>query len=187
MSAPAEHGHSLGGAPRPVWKRAAPTYVGLFVLSALVFGGFQGAWSGSVVHGLVRGSVFGLLVSAVLGTAVVVGQRGNAGSWSPRRHLTVTVRDDPSVARRRVLAAFDQLRAQVTVDEPARLSARTGFGWKTWGVRVDVGFTVERTRTSVDVRVRPRVPTTLIDYGAAHHALDTVTSHLTSREVPPAR
>lgn len=179
------HGPPLAASSRPRWLRATLTYVGLFVSTAVVFGGFEAAQTGSITHGLLRGLFFGLAMSTILGTAVVVGQRENTGSWSPRRHATVVVPDGLDLARHQALVALGELRARVSVDEPTQLSARTGFSWKTWGTRIDLAFATDRGATTVDIRIRPRVPTTLVDYGAAHRTLQVLTYFLTPREAAP--
>lgn len=161
--------------------RSALTYLAVFGSCGVVFGLVRTVATGSLQRGLIAGVVFGAIMAVTLGTLERVGQRGNTGSWSPRRDTTIDVPADLTVARRQTHVALGQLRAWVVRDEPRRITARTGISWKTWGLVLDVGFDEQPgpDPTRVRVRVRPRLPTTLIDYGAAHRAVAAFEYYLT--------
>ena len=178
--------------------RAIKTYGLVFLGTGVPFGVLMGAlftllFELSPVEGLLTGlaigAVFGAAMAAVLGTAQVVGDRGapRGTSLSPRQTREVPVADGPELADR-IVAALRSLPAEVTaVDVPAgRYVARRGVSWKSWGEDVVVQLTGDPAHPVATVSSRPRLGTTLIDYGRGRRNVEHVVGALpTAQGVQP--
>ena len=184
--------------------RALKVYGSVFLASALpvavllglglggLFEGFAigGGFGEALGTGAVGGLVFGILMSAVLGTMQLLGSRGTprGGSLSPRQERSVPVRGGPDLPDR-IVGALRSLPAEVTGADPrsGRFTARRGTSWKSWGEDVVVQLSGDPDRPSATVSSRPRVPTTLIDYGRGRRNVEHVVGRLTSQSPPGER
>jgi hypothetical protein len=69
----------------------------------------------------------------------------------------------------------------VTVaDASGRYEATTRVSWKTWGERVTVQLSGDPVAPEACVTSRPRISTTLIDYGKGRSNVETVVRALRS-------
>ena len=138
-----------------------------------------------LLTGLAMGLVFGAVMAAVLGTAQLAGNRGapRGASLSPRQSREVPVVNGPDLADR-IVAALRSLPAEVTaVDVPAgRYVARRGVSWKSWGEDVVVQLSGDPAHPVATVSSRPRLGTTLIDYGRGRRNVEHVVGALPSAQ-----
>ena len=172
--------------------RAVKIYATLFLATAVPFGLLMGAGLGALFSGfgiddsglrtgVIGGSVFGLVMAAILGTLQLTGNRGvpRGTSLTPRQQREVPVANGPDLADR-IVEALRSLPANiVSVDVPAgRYTARRGTSWKSWGEEVVVQLAGDPARPTATVTSRPRVATTLIDYGRGRRNVEHVVDRL---------
>lgn len=150
---------------------------------AAVYGLFLGDAGGGFVSGLALGALFGALMSAILGTAQLLGTRGTppGESLRPRQERQVPVAAGPELGDR-VVAALRALPAELTaVDVPAgRYSARTSWSWKSFGEDVVVQLSGDPAAPVALVSSVPVVRTTLVDYGKGRRNVEHVVRALTA-------
>ena len=177
--------------------RVVKVYGGLFLATGVPFGLFMGlalgalyavadlgdGFSEGLLVGLVGGGLFGLLMALTLGTMQLLGFRDapRGLSLSPRQTREVPVANGPDLADR-VVSALRSLPAEVTaVDVPAgRYVARRGTSWKSWGEDIVVQLSGDPTQPVATVSSRPRLGTTLIDYGRGRRNVDHVVAALSA-------
>ena len=175
--------------------RVIKVYGGLFLATGVPFGLFMGMVLGALygvadlgegfpeglVVGAAAGVVFGLLMALTLGTMQLLGFRDapKGLSLSPRQTREIPVANGPDLADR-VVAALRSLPAEVTtVDVPAgRYVARRGVSWKSWGEDVVVQLSGDPAHPVATVSSRPRLATTLIDYGRGRRNVEHVVAAL---------
>ena len=178
--------------------RVIKTYGLVFLGTGVPFGVLMGLFfsvlfdlssTEGLFAGLAMGVVFGAAMALVLGTTQLVGNRGapRGASLSPRQTREVPVADGPDLADR-IVAALRSLPAEVTaVDVPAgRYVARRGVSWKSWGEDVVVQLSGDPAHPLATVSSRPRLATTLIDYGRGRRNVEHVVAALpTAQQVQP--
>ena len=156
------------------------------VTSAALFGvgDIGGGFAEGLLTGLVAGVVFGVLMALVLGTMQVVGFRNapRGASLSPKQARDVAVVTGPDLADR-ILSALRTLPAEVTgADVPAgRYAARTRRTWTGWGEEVVVQLTGDPARPVATIASRPRLRTTMVDYGKGRRNVEHVVRALDAR------
>ena len=158
--------------------------MGLFFAALFDLSGLE-----ALLIGLAMGVFFGAVMALVLGTAQLAGNRGapRGASLSPRQSRDVPIVNGPDLADR-IVAALRSLPAEVTaVDVPAgRYVARRGVSWKSWGEVVVVQLTGDPAHPVATVSSRPRLGTTLIDYGRGRRNVEHVVGALpTAQGVQP--
>ena len=170
--------------------RVIKTYGLVFVGAGVLFGVLMGLLFAvmfdlspveGLLTGLAMGAVFGAVMSLVLGTVQLAGSRGapRGASLSPRQSREVPVANGPDLADR-IVTALRSLPAEVTTaDVPAgRYVARRGVSWKSWGEDVVVQLSGDPAHPLATVSSRPRLATTLIDYGRGRRNVEHVVSAL---------
>jgi hypothetical protein len=156
----------------------------LFLLTFLImgagFGLFQGLLEHSVRVGVVRGVTFGALVALIDVVVTARRTRGRAGNITPRQDLEVMIAVPLAVAVRRVVTAMYALSAKkITVSE-TRVTARTAASRWSWGERLAVDLVSSGgMKTAVKISSRPRVRTTVVDYGHGRQVVDSLARSLT--------
>jgi hypothetical protein len=122
--------------------------------------------------------IFGTVMAALLGTLAVWRQRGQDGTLSPRQTATVLVPSADAVGER-VRAALASLPARVLADDGrGRLQARTRVTWRSWGEHITVTIDDASPTTRVMIASRPRLASTVVDYGKAHENIDHLVAGL---------
>lgn len=177
----------IGPDDRASWTtgRAVLLYLTVLVAAGVPFGLVAGLLFGWL-RGLIEGLVFGLLFSAGIGTMALHAQRSSNRRQAPRQsgrlHLLGTVDE----LRGHALEVLRALPARkVHVDEPNRVTGRTGTTWRSWGELLSIELEPAAAGTSVVVRSRPRVRTTLVDYGKGRRNVEALTTHLQTLTQPP--
>ncbi|OAA23230.1 hypothetical protein UG55_103918 [Frankia sp. EI5c] len=152
--------------------RAARLYLRLMVGLGTPFGVLVGLYTWNAAAGLIMGLSFGALMAATVGTLTLRGHRGLGGALSPRVCEVLQVPAESVVIRRRALDALRALQAEIvavdvsdSVDVPDSVVGRTRVSWRSWGERITVELRPVESITRVTIRSRPRVRTTLVDYG----------------------
>jgi hypothetical protein len=169
------------------WLR---TYALIFVATGVPFGLIVGLASVVFVGSqavlwpaIVAGAGFGGVMAGVLGSLDALSYRGAppGAPRGPRQSATVLVRPGSDLSER-VRAALASLPAAVTVadDASGRYEATTRVSWKTWGERVTVQLSGDPAAPEACVTSRPRISTTLIDYGKGRSNVETVVRALRS-------
>jgi hypothetical protein len=161
---------------------AASTGLLLGVLLGALFrvfdiGSYGEGFAGGVIVGVVGGAAFSL----VLGTMQLFGFRGapRGLSLSPEQTREIPVANSPDLSDR-IETVLRSLPAEITaVDVPAgRYAARRGVSWKSWGEDVVVQLSGDPAHPVATVSSRPRLSTTLIDYGRGRRNVEHVVSAL---------
>lgn len=121
-------------------------------------------------HGLVIGLLFGLFMSVVPGSLHIVLAR-REGQHDPNQvnhELCIVVPFHFEVVQARCESALSTLRTRVRVcsRDADRITAKTGCSWRSFGERIEMRVVRQGgERTEVCVSSRPRLRTTLMDYG----------------------
>ena len=154
-----------------------------------ITGAVLGTVSGSGIqpaHGAIGGVAVGLLAAVLVGAAMA--------AVAVPLHFSMT--DDPNVrhqrrlvinasqaeARRMCIGAIRSVpNACVPHDmsEESRIAAKTGTTWRSWGDSITCDISANKTHEqTVVVRSRPRLRTTVVDYGSNLDNVERVVSYL---------
>lgn len=159
--------------------KAVRLYLLLLVGTGVPFGVITGLLWWSAAKGMVGGVLFGVVMSVLLGTLAPATRGGRGGSVSPRQERRLRVEAEPAQVHRCAAWALDGLPATLSSPtEPHRVEAVTGTSWNSWGDHVSVELRPDGNATEVVVRSRPRVATTLVDFGRGRKNVDSVVEGL---------
>lgn len=136
------------------------------ILSALV----QWLTLGGFVAAVILGCVFGLFMTAFCVGLTAWRLRGRGGDPSPKQSARLELPAPVDTVRPHALAALQALPAK-RIDAD-RLTARTKITWWSWGEVVSVQLTAAGEHTVATVSSRPRIRTTLVDYGRGRDAVE---------------
>ena len=175
-------------------------YVSIFLRTGVPFGIFMGLfallravpsqpWSEALGRAglvcLLGGAFFGVTMSLTLGTMglALCGHRGPAGLAVLQRRV-VEVHGDRQMVVQRVLTALAALpRAQQpTLDASWNLAeVKVGWSWKSWGEVVSARVESDASETHrVYVESRPRLGTTVVDYGKGASNVEAVVAAISA-------
>lgn len=129
------------------------------------------------------GALFGGFMSVTLGTVALRSTRSmGPGSLTVRQLRTVELLGDRSDVLRRVAEAVGSVprihavRADATA---GRVEAQTGWSWKSFGERITASTEQVSPGTHrVVIESRPRLRTTIVDYGANAANADAIAKAL---------
>jgi hypothetical protein len=141
---------------------------------------------------MIVGVVFGLLISSVFGTLQVrsmQGKKRDDGSYAVHQTREVEIDlsfDEASVLARASLRDIHGLKIlresglTVTPEEAyGTIDARTGLNWETAGEKIGLRITrVDDNTSRIRIESRPRLSTTLIDYGRNLHNVNMISRYL---------
>ncbi|MGY1619277.1 hypothetical protein ACI797_21260 [Geodermatophilus sp. SYSU D00691] len=164
------------------------TYARLFVACGVPFGIVTGLLSlpfldagGGVAAGASAGVLFGGGMALLLGTTDAVADRGArpGAPHGPRQSATLAVHPSPDLPQR-VVDALAALPATVATADPVtgRFTATTRTTWKSWGEEVTVQLSGDPAAPTATVSSRPRVRTSLVDYGRGRSNVAAVVAAL---------
>ncbi|MFI9507041.1 hypothetical protein [Nocardia sp. NPDC052566] len=155
-------------------------YGRVFLATGSLFGVLSGLeeWfstkdpGGAVVAGVVAGLIFGVFMAVVMGSWHVISAR-RAGvpdaAYGPvRQHASIVLASDANEAFDAAVRVIEASGATVKQRDPVRgrIEARTGLTWKSFGEKLDVTvLPQDQGRCEVRIESRPRVPSTVVDYG----------------------
>lgn len=103
---------------------------------------------------------------------------GKTRGRGPRQQVELLVAAEIRPVGKKIYAALVALPATVTGNSKATLEARTGAGWRSFGEVITVQLASVPGGTRVRIASRPKVPTTLIDYGSGRRRVDAVVEAL---------
>lgn len=133
--------------------------------SGAVFGLITGLIERSAALGLVQGAIFGLLMGLVLTATTAARTRGRAPDLTTRSRMDVHLAQPPTEALDDIVAILARFGARNIVRGADRVTARTGVGWFSSGERVEITVRPDLDATIASITSRPRLRTTIADYG----------------------
>lgn len=153
----------------------------LALITGIPFGIFAGGLAGfvfgkgiiiGILVGIMSGLLFGVSISIIL-EALSQGVSKKAG---PAQSKTVTIDLPYETALAKSVQALDTIKAKVTHKEEANgiIRAKTSINWKSWGEAIEIRLAKQEDgKVMMTVSSRPKLRTTLVDYGKG---LENVTS-----------
>ena len=168
-------------------------YLKIFFWTSIPFGVFMGARFGVgdpdrslsriVTLGALVGAGFGAMMSFILGTLAFRSARKlGPGVLAVHQFRAVQVRGDRADVLRRVaeaVSAFPRVRSVRTDAVSGRVEARTGWSWKSFGENITARLEqLSPEIHCVIVESRPRLSTTLVDYGVNAENADAIMKSL---------
>lgn len=160
---------------------AIPYGLGMGIYFALTRGLARG-----VAAGAMAGFLFGVVMSATLGTlAILKTRRAGPDALRVAQDRTVEVRGTREGVLERVRKALAQLplARHVRVTRTGDVvEAKVGTSWRSWG-EVVIARVADATPEGrlVHLTSRPRLRTTVVDYGKSHANLEAVANALRSQ------
>jgi hypothetical protein len=164
-----------------------------FVFCGFFFGLFQAAASlfegktvaAATIVGIITGSFFGLMMAVTMTPFLARQLRrrgfdldGELPDVDARE--TVAVPLPPDAALERCRAALDQLRVRTVRTDPASamVRGRVPMTWATWGERIECRVHPAEQGSRVEIRSRPVLRTTLVDFGRNRENVERVSALL---------
>lgn len=140
----------------------------------------------------VVGIGFGLLISGVFGTLQVrsmQGKKRDDGSYAVHQIREIEIDrsfDEATMLARAALRDIHGLKIlresglTMTLEEAyGTIDARTGLNWETYGEKISLRVTrLDDDTSRIRIESRPRLRTTLIDYGRNLHNVNTISMYL---------
>lgn len=157
-----------------------------FGLVTAVMGLVEGRSVGpALVVGLICGVSFGVLMASIL-TPVhrwSLRQRGfdpDAEDPGVDVHEAVALRLPPEQALARCRAALEQMRASEVRADSASVTVRgrSRAGWASWGERIECRVQPADGGSRVEIRSRPWLRTTIVDYGQNRQNVERIRAFL---------
>jgi hypothetical protein len=167
-------------------------YAKLFLAFSLSFGVFFGlamfAITGSafvlILFGVLGGLGFGILMSAVLGTLHVGSARTDA-ALSVKQSKFIGIQSPPYDVFDKALATLKtQFGKKCRIVEESRstgeIRARTPMNWKSFGedIFIKISQSSDRQQSLVTITSRPKIRTTLVDYGRDYENVNRISRAL---------
>lgn len=163
-------------------------YVRLFVVAAVPFGVVMagvmsvfGHVQDSLWAGLLAGVVYGLLMSAVLGTihGHAVRRLGERPTTTSSAEATIHVPLDPTTAMSRCAGALAELSGASSVTRDGdKAWTTTGMSAASFGERVECVFAADSSGTTIHVLSNSIRKWTLLDYGKNRQNVNAVVAAL---------
>ncbi len=138
----------------------------------------------AVASGLVAGLAYGLLMTLSIGLAHVVGISAGGASLPELRSceqtLRLTLRATATQVWPVVVSSVETLGVRTTVLSTPGVELLVETGWSVWsaGEVVHVTMSSDAPFVLLQLHSRPRIPTTLVDYGVNRRNLQTIADHL---------
>ena len=173
-------------------------YFRLFYRSGVPFGFVMGVTEG-FFHGFQRGLIFGIATGAFFGLGMVL-YLGILHKRSVERQGFEITEDTLSVRQNRILfllQPYDEVfegciraletieKSEVKTADPStgKIEATTGWGWKSWGEKITIEIaSSEADLTGVVILSRPKMQTTLTDYGKNLENVETISNFLQQKK-----
>lgn len=141
--------------------------------------------------GLVLGLSFGALIAGVFGTLQVrsmEGKKRSDESYAVRQTREFEVDRPLDEALKLAKAAIESLDGTKVMKEASirltghpttTIEARTGLNWETYGEKITLrAEAVDADTTVIRIESRPRLRTTLIDYGRNLHHVNAISQYI---------
>lgn len=148
-------------------------YPVVFLLAAVPFGLFMGlfvSWSGGVIGAVVFGGVFVAIIRAMSRAA----RRTVPGVSAPAQVGHLALERSPEDVLVTALEAVRSLQVTRVTEDDGVVTGHTRVSWRSWGEVVTVQVRAAGGGSDVRVGSRPRLRTTLVDYGTARRNVETV-------------
>lgn len=153
-----------------------------FVVTGLAFGVVMAVIRHSIIGGVTASIGFGIAMSGFATAATAWSTRGRPGSLSTKQHVTFTSTLMPDQVHDAVVRALTAMSAKITADSVSHVSARTKTSWRSWGEVLTVDVTPSVAGVQIAILSRPRLRTTVADYGRNQENVARIESML--REAP---
>jgi len=160
-------------------------YIKLFLAAAIPYSLALSLLFRSPILGTVLGVFFGVLIAGVFGTLQVHSMQGKKradASYAVHqtREIEIDVPlDQALVLARAALQSIAGVIIKPTPTAPHKIEARTGLNWETYGERITLSIApLDADTTTIRIESRPRLRTTLIDYGRNLHYVNAISQFL---------
>lgn len=92
--------------------------------------------------------------------------------------MTLNIDTAPYEAHQLVVRTFEQMPAKIIQDGPSHVVARTRLNWQSWGEVLSADLQPSGAATAVVIQSRPRLQTTIADYGRNQDNITRITDAL---------
>jgi hypothetical protein len=159
-------------------------YVKLFLAAAVPYGLVAALILHSPAFGVLFGVGIGIVIASIFGTLQHSAFQGKKADADRSVHQIRDIEIDVSYNEALALCQ-DSLKTltrahikQLDADQGI-IHARTGMNWKTYGERVTLSLLpIDQNTTRIRIESRPRLKTTLIDYGSNLYNVNCISLYL---------
>ncbi|WP_226668084.1 hypothetical protein [Metabacillus litoralis] len=171
------------------------TFFKIFVFTSIPFGFFMYLQAlllkdePSMALYIMMGLVFGLLMALILTIIDRHSKKSIGEDMDNGVHQKNTYELQLSVSEafqlcKQTVSVLNSAKITYENQEKGLLIFKTGINWRTWGDVVEIALNeINPSSTKISIHSRPRVPTTLVDYGKNAENVQQIINFIKNKEV----